>query len=620
MCGIVGVIADRPVDPAVVAAMRDTLAHRGPDHAGLWSSAGRQLVLGHRRLAILDLSPDANQPWVSHDGRFVIVFNGEIYNFRALRRELERGGVSFRTQSDTEVLVEAYRAWGPACLARLSGMFAFALWDQTEHRLFCARDRAGEKPFYYALANGCFLFGSELKALLAWPGFPRRLHYPALIDFLTLGFVPDPKTIWEGIHKLPPGCALTVRADPGGSLTLPPPERWWDFEMTPAPAGSDWGERFLGTLEHAADEMAVADVPLGAFLSGGVDSSSVVAALSRSSHEVRSFTVGFENDAYDERPWAAQVAKLYATRHTERLVDTNDVKRVFERLVWHFDEPFNDYSYLPTYYVCREARRQITVALSGDGGDELFAGYRKYQRLALRSGWSRATPRPLLALLARLLPQERPLRRTLEQYGMDDRRALRDALTLGFAETDLRRVARGRLARELAHYSAAQAVDAVLERAPPERVGLINAMRYLDLKLTLGAGILTKVDRASMAVSLEVRPVYLHRDLLALAAATPPALLASRREGKKAVKKALERWLPRDVLYRRKMGFALPLSAWLRADGADLLQPPSSALVNDNLAPSLFVQLAGAHRSGRGDFAARLHSLAFLDRWAAQWL
>jgi asparagine synthase (glutamine-hydrolysing) len=600
--------------------MRDTLAHRGPDHAGLWHSADRRLAFGHRRLAILDLSPDANQPWVSHDGRFVIVFNGEIYNFRSLKKKLERGGASFRTHSDTEVLVEAYRAWGPACLERFSGMFAFALWDQMEQRLFCARDRAGEKPFYYALASGCFLFGSELKALLAWPGFPRRIHYPALIDYLTFGFVPDPKTIWEGVNKLPPGCALTVRVDGGAIAALPRPVQWWDFEVTPVEPIPDWDERFLGTLEHAAEEMAIADVPLGAFLSGGVDSSSVVAALSRRGHEVRSFTVGFDKDAYDERPWAARIAQRYTTRHTERLVGTEDVKRVFERMVWHFDEPFNDYSYLPTYYVCREARRAITVALSGDGGDELFAGYRKYQRLALRSTWGRALPHWFVALLARLVPHERPLRRTLEQYGLNDRRMLADCLTLGFAPSYLRRFARGRLAQELTHYSAAESVDAILERARPERVGVINSMRYLDLKLTLGAGILTKVDRASMAVSLEVRPVYLHHAMLALAAATPPTLLADRREGKKAVKRALKRWLPTDVLYRRKMGFALPLAAWLRADNADLLNTPSSPLVEENLAPSLYAQLADVHRSGRGDFAARLHSLAFLDRWAAHWL
>jgi asparagine synthase (glutamine-hydrolysing) len=336
--------------------------------------------------------------------------------------------------------------------------------------------------------------------------------------------------------------------------------------------------------------------------------------------DVRSFTIGFEDRRYDERAWARQVAEQYHTRHTVRVVHPDDVGQVFERLVWHFDEPFNDYSYLPTYYVCREARASITVALSGDGADEIFAGYRKYQRLALRNRWSGLLPKPLLRGVAALLPHELPLRRTVSQYGLDDSRMLTDALTLGFGGASLRGEARGALARELAHYDPADVVRTHLELAPPGRVGLINAMRYLDLKLTLGAGILVKVDRASMAVSLEVRPVYLHRDMLALAAATPAQILAEPSQAKSAVKSALRAWLPESVLYRPKQGFAMPLGAWLREGDGGLLREPSSAAVGDLLDPTLYARLRAAHATGRADGTARLHSLAVLDRWCAKWL
>jgi asparagine synthase (glutamine-hydrolysing) len=347
----------------------------------------------------------------------------------------------------------------------------------------------------------------------------------------------------------------------------------------------------------------------------------VTAALARRGHDVRSFTIGFEEQRYDERPWARTVAALYHTHHTERVVHPDDVGQVFDRLIWHFDEPFNDYSYLPTYYVCREARTAITVALSGDGADEIFAGYRKYQRLALRQRWSGVLPRPLFRHAAALLPRETPMRRTMHQYGLDDSRMLADALTLGFDAGSLRSAARGALAHELAHYDPTDVVRTHLERAPPTQVGLINAMRYLDLKLTLGAGILVKVDRASMAVSLEVRPVYLHRDMLELAAATPADLLADPRQAKSALKSALRAWLPEALLYRPKQGFAMPLGSWLRADDRGVLRKPdANSPLAELIDPALYADLHAAHAAGAADGAARLHSLALLDRWCARWL
>jgi len=273
--------------------MRDELAHRGPDHAGFWSSEDGRVCLGHRRLAIVDLTADANQPFVAGDARYVITFNGEIYNFVALRRELAGHGVHFRTRSDTELLLEAFRFWGEDCLNRLSGMFAFAIWDSVDRVLFCARDRAGEKPFYYAPSPTRFLFGSELKAIACWPDFNRRLSCEALIDYLSFGFVPDPRTIWEDCRKLPPGHCLWVRVGHGGRPVVDSPVAWWDMQFRPDTSVRDWGPVIRDCLTSAASEMTVADVPVGTFLSGGVDSSSVTAALARTGKSVRTFTVGF---------------------------------------------------------------------------------------------------------------------------------------------------------------------------------------------------------------------------------------------------------------------------------------------------------------------------------------
>jgi len=600
--------------------MRDELAHRGPDAAGVWRSPDGRVCLGHRRLAIIDLRAEANQPWVSHDGRFVVTFNGEIYNFLRLREELERAGVRFRTRSDTEVLVEAYRAWGESCLARFSGMFAFALWDAVERRLFCARDRAGEKPFYYAVIDGAFVFGSELKAVVAWPRFRKRLDFRALADFLTFSFVPDPRTIWEGAHKLPPAHRLVVDVPVSGALRVAPPVPWWDLRFQPDSQVVDWTPRILSALTTAADEMSIADVPLGTFLSGGVDSSSVTAALSRAGHDVRSFTIGFAEAGHDERPWARRVAAQYHTEHTERLVEPADVDAVFDKMVWHFDEPFGDYSYLPTFYVSREARQAITVSLSGDGGDEVFAGYRKYQRLALREGWGWAMPRPVAAAGARLFSSTTPAFRTLQQYGAEPSAMLADSLVLGFPRQALLRDTRGELARAVRDYDSLDIVRAMLVRADPRQVGLINAMRYLDFKLTLGSGILVKVDRASMAVALEVRPVYLHRALLDVAVSIPPARLADRRQAKKVLKTALAGWLPRDLLHRRKMGFAVPLAHWLRGGMAKaFVDTERHTRLDDLFDPGLVSRLMSAHARGTADFTARIHSLVFLERWLRKW-
>jgi asparagine synthase (glutamine-hydrolysing) len=625
MCGIVGVLSGDPVEPTVVDQMRDQMVHRGPDDGSSWRSSDGRVCFGHRRLAIVDLTPEANQPFTSTDGRFVITYNGEIYNFRALRAELEHCGAQLRTRSDTEVLLEAYRYWGAAFLSRLSGMFAFAIWDKEERQLFCARDRAGEKPFYYASINGSFLFASELKALVQWPEFRKSPNYEALIDYLCLGFVADPKSIWQGVHKLPAAHWMVVTLEDQATPEVSAPKAYWDLEFAPDYSVSDWGPAIRETLAAAAHEMSFADVPVGAFLSGGVDSSSVVAALSQAEHDVRSFTIGFTEAGYDERGWARDVARRYGVSHSERVIAADDISPVFERLLWHYDEPFNDYSYLPTFYLCREARGHVTVALSGDGGDEMFAGYRKYQRLALRDRVRRVLPGLVGSGLVRsthaVLPPSSPLRRTMGQYGLPEPDAYLDMLSTGFSVANLRSVARGPLAEALAHYTPIDVVEPLVRTANPRAVGAINTMRYLDLKLTLAGDILTKVDRASMAVSLEVRPVYLHRDVMDLARRIPAERLADRQHAKRALKSALEPWLPNSVLYRPKMGFAMPLKSWINGD-LDQLLPGADVQsgIDGLLDQQLLKTMLDAHAAGKSDMTSAIHSHVFLTNWLATWM
>jgi asparagine synthase (glutamine-hydrolysing) len=619
MCGIVGAIATRPIEPQTLVAMRDLLAHRGPDHAGLWMSGDRCVALGHRRLAILDLRPEANQPFISHDGRYAITFNGEIYNYKELREELRACGVDFRTQSDTEVLVEAYRFWGEACLERLSGMFAFAIWDARERKLFCARDRAGEKPFYYAALGDAFLFASELKAIVRWPGFVKQLNYPALVDFLTFGFVPDPKAIWENCFKLPPGHCMYVRAD--GTIAGPP-RAYWDLQFDPDYSVSDWNPAILETIQKAAKEMTVADVPVGAFLSGGVDSSSVTAALAKAGCKVRTFTIGFDDQAFDERKWARLVASRFGTSHTEKIVVPSEIAADFEKLIWHYDEPFNDFSYLPSYYVCREARQFITVALSGDGGDEIFAGYAKYRRLSVRQKLEDRIPRALRKLAFSgadfVLSEASQVRQITGPYAQSAPELLLDMLTTCFPLPVLRSSSRGALAQTLKEYSPLDVLKPLLSKAPPAEIGFVNAMRYLDLKLTLAGDMLVKVDRASMAVSLEVRPVYLHRELMELAARIPPAELADSKHAKKALKSALRAWLPDSVLYRPKMGFGVPLKSWMKQELSGFFGAASGHGEIEELFDS---KSAGAAMAGASDsrLASTAHSVSLLGAWMAKW-
>jgi asparagine synthase (glutamine-hydrolysing) len=622
MCGLAGIVlannSDR-VNENLLLAMRDAQYHRGPDEAGLYM--GKGVGLGHRRLSIIDLT-NGQQPMVDEAAGLVLIYNGELYNFKSLRAELEALGTVFGSHSDTEVLLRAWHQWGEACVPRLVGMFAFGVWDMRAQRIFLARDQLGIKPLYYGFTDaGDLVFASELKGLLAHPDVERQLDPQALEDYLALGYVPDPKSIYRGIRKLPPGHWLTWCA----GEAEPVARQYWDVPFNrDADVTSDEAMAQLHKLlDEAVASQMVADVPLGAFLSGGVDSSAVVASMSRASLQpVRTCSIGFDHAGFDETVYARQVAKHLHTQHFEQRVSADDYT-LLDTLAAVYDEPFSDSSALPTYRVCELARTQVTVALSGDGGDENFAGYRRYRLHAWESGLRARLPlglrKPMFGLLGSIYPKAdwapRPLRAktTLQALTRDDVEAyFHTVSTTSMAMRQ--RLYSASFKRELQGYTALEVFRSRAKHAPTDQPLLLA--QYLDLKTWLPGDILTKVDRASMAHSLEVRVPLLDHRLVAWASSLPPALKLKGSTGKYIFKKALERDLPHDVLYRAKMGFSVPLAVWLRGP---LAQQVREALLHGAVAecgyfePSMLERLLREHAGGRYDHSATLWSLLMLD-------
>jgi asparagine synthase (glutamine-hydrolysing) len=607
------------VDDKVLLAMRDAQLHRGPDEAGLYF--GRGVGLGHRRLSIIDLS-HGQQPMVDEAAGLALVYNGELYNFQSIRAELEGCGVVFHSRSDTEVLLRAWQRWGEACLTRLVGMFAFAIWDMHAQRIFLARDHIGVKPLHYGFTcSGDLVFASELKGLLAHPGVERRLDPQALEEYMAFGYVPDPKTIYRGIFKLPPGHALSWRAGEPN----PVPRQYWDvpFSLAVDVTADEAVAQLRGLLDRSVGSQMIADVPLGAFLSGGVDSSAVVASMSRtSSQPVRTCSIGFDHAGFDETFYARRVAQHLHTQHFEQRVSADDYG-LLDTLVAVYDEPFSDSSALPTYRVCELARTQVTVALSGDGGDENFAGYRRYRLHAWESGLRARLPsalrKPLFGLLGSIYPKAdwapRPLRAktTLQALARDDVEAYFHSVSTTSAALR-QQLYSANFKRELQGYSALAVFREHARRAPTDHPLLLA--QYLDLKTWLPGDILTKVDRASMAHSLEVRVPLLDHRLVEWASSLPPGLKLRGGVGKYIFKKALESDLPRDVLYRPKMGFSVPLSAWLRGP---LAQRTREAMLTGAIAECGYFEaatldrLVQQHLAGRRDHSATLWKLLMLD-------
>ncbi|GAB6067003.1 amidotransferase 1, exosortase A system-associated [Methylothermus subterraneus] len=625
MCGIVGLIdleSQRPVDRELLEQMNQTQIHRGPDGEGVYLAPG--LGLAHRRLAIIDLAGSA-QPMSTPDGRVTVTYNGEIYNFKELRRELKAQGYLFRTQGDTEVILYAWLAWGEACVKRLRGIFAFGLWDEAQKVLFLARDPLGVKPLYYApFADGWLGFASELKALKKHPKLDRRLDLEAVEEYLAFGYVPDPKTIYRGAFKLPPGHTLTVR--PGQPLGEP--VCYWDVRF--APTVRDAREAAQGLIAHlkqAVKMQLVADVPVGAFLSGGVDSSAVVAMMAGlMDRPVEACSIAFGDPAFNETEYAKEVAGRYGARLCVYQVDPDDFS-LLERLSGLYDEPYADSSALPTYRVCELARQQVKVVLSGDGGDENFAGYRRYRwhlyEERLRAWLPLSLRRPLFGLLGRLYPKldfaPRFLRAksTLESLARDSVEGYFHSVAV-LGDGLRAKLYSASFKKALAGYRAVSVFYRHLEKAPPHP---LSRVQYLDFKTYLPGDILTKVDRASMAHSLEVRVPILDPGLVEWVAGLAPELKLRGGEGKYVFKKALEPYLPERVLYRPKMGFAVPLASWFRGPLRDRVR---AALLGERMLdtgwfnPAFLRTLVEQHQLGLRDFSAPIWALLMLEAFLRQ--
>ena len=622
MCGITGIVdlkGRREVSRTLLSRMNETQLHRGPDAGGLHFEPG--VGLGHRRLSIIDLAT-GQQPLFNEDGSVVVVFNGEIYNYQALIPELTRLGHVFRTKSDTEVIVHAWEAWGEACVERFRGMFAFALWDRNRETLFLARDRLGVKPLYYAvLGDSQLVFGSELKALAAHPGLARELDPLAIEDYFAFGYIPEPRTIYRMARKLPPAHTLTLRR----GEPVRAPREYWDVRFTlDNPIGeADAQAEFVERLRESVRLRMISEVPLGAFLSGGVDSSAVVATMAGVSEQpVNTCSISFSDPTYDESAYARQVAKRYRTRHFVDNVDSDDFGLV-DLLARTYDEPYADSSAIPTYRVCQLARRHVTVALSGDGGDESFGGYRRYRfhtmEERLRSMLPLAVRRPAFGLLGRVYPKadwapqvfrakttfEALARSSVEGY-FHSVSILSDAMRARLYSNAFKAELGGYNAVELFHRHAARA-------GTDDGLGLAQ---YLDLKTYLVGDINTKVDRASMQHSLEVREPLMDHPLVEWLASLPSSLKIRGNESKWLLKKAMEPHLPHEVLYRRKMGFSVPLARWFRGP---LRSRVREALLGGRLAETgwfnsgYLAQLLAQHDSGVRDHSAPIWTLLMFD-------
>jgi asparagine synthase (glutamine-hydrolysing) len=637
MCGIAGFLSAsglRHDAERVLGRMTLTIAHRGPDDSGAWLDQPAGVALGHRRLSIIDLSAAGLQPMASASGRYVIVYNGEIYNYRVLRRELESlGTTGWRGHSDTEVILRAMDQWGiRGALERLNGMFAFAVWDRELRKLTLARDRIGEKPLYYGRVGGTFLFGSELKALAAHPAFESEVDRDALTLYLRHNYVPAPHSIWRGISKLPPAHLIEVSQ---GGRTIGAPQRYWDFRAVaeagaaePLPDGPELVDQLESLLKEAVAMRMEADVPLGAFLSGGIDSSTVVALMqAQSPRPVRTFTIGFHEQRYNEADHAREVAAHLGTDHTELYVTSKDALALIPRLGSIWDEPFSDSSQIPTYLVSELTRRHVKVSLSGDAGDELFGGYHRYiqaMRLWKAMAWSPPGARRLAArlfdaplagktadALAGLVPRYRMLN-------------LADRLPK-VGQVIAERTPEALYRRLVSHFKSPEEIVIGGREPPTALTGAVppfgdfrQTMMYLDTVTYLPDDILAKVDRAAMAVSLESRVPFLDHRVVEFAWRLPMSAKIKGGKGKHILRQVLYRHVPRHLVERPKMGFGVPIDDWLRGplrDWAEDLIGESRLRTEGFFVPGPIRKLWDEHVSGRRNWHYYLWDILMFQAW-----
>ena len=619
MCGIAGIVDfEKAPSLDILRRMTDAIRHRGPDGSGSFHDG--PAALGHRRLAIIDLKT-GDQPILSRDGKSAIIFNGEIYNYRRVRTALAAMGAGFDTESDTEAILRAYEAYGADCVRHLRGMFAFAIWDGRDQSLFLARDRVGIKPLYYAWNGRRLLFGSEIKAILESPDLDRSIDPLAIDDYLTYLYIPAPKTIYREIRKLPPGHTLRVSRE---GIAL---REYWDLSFEPR---SDLGEtRYIAEVQDALRDSVqchlMSDVPLGAFLSGGIDSSAVVATMaSLMPDPVKTASIGFTEGGFDELPFARMVGSAFHTENREKVVEAS-AAAILDTLVWHFDEPFADSSMVPTYYVSQVARERVTVSLSGDGGDENFAGYRRYRFDVLENRVRGILPagvrRPVFGTLGSVYPKADWLPRVFRAKTLLTNLALSPERgyghTMSWFTPEWKRVLyRPELQRQLADYDPHSVLEAHFART--EGWDPLSRIQYVDIKTYLVDDILTKVDRASMAHSLEVRVPLLDHEFMERAAEIPSSYKLRGGEGKFIFKRSLRGTLPSEVIDRPKMGFTIPLARWFRKElrpmfESNVLAP--DAYVAEHFHGEAIQRMWSLHQQGRRDFAPYLWALLVFEKW-----
>lgn len=642
MCGIVGYRTNdsflelKEKLPEAVGS----LSHRGPDDSGVFFDPEKGVGLGHRRLSIIDLSREAHQPMASDDEKVVLVYNGEIYNFKEIRATLQGHGHQFRTQSDTEVVLKSYLQWGTDALKRFVGMFAFAIWDRINERLFLARDRLGIKPLFFYWSNGLFLFASELKAIMALPGFERDVDTDAIPLFLHYQYVPAPKTIFRNTFKLLPGhCAIYEK----GTFSV---RSYWDFSrINPYVRDAAQSEvEALNTLESllkvSVSNRLLSDVPLGALLSGGIDSSLVVALMQEvSASPVRTFSIGFEEKGYDEAPWAAKVAKHLGTRHTEFYIQPEDARDIIPRLPEVYDEPFADSSAIPTFLVCQLARSQVTVALSGDGGDEQFCGYVRYWMVQSMAKILNQIPGGLRAMLALFLkkipiswvescyvPWQAYLPQRFRVANFRDKWQKLLYLMKSSQISDIYRATISLWSRDEIHELLGRGiVPGLFEEVFNETKGwpVLSRLMEVDRRTYLPDALLTKVDRASMAVGLEVRVPLLDHRVVEYSSGLPDRFKYRNGTGKYLLKQLLFRHFPEGLFKRPKMGFGVPLGNWFRLYLKEMLLDylSSDRLKKEGLfSPDVIERQIKEHLLGGADHHQRLWALLMWEMWRARWV
>lgn len=618
MCGISGIFEYHRTDvmPAqIVSRMNDTLAHRGPDDAGVYADIG--IGLGHRRLSIIDVA-GGHQPLSNEDGTVWVLLNGEIYNYAEMSADLKSRGHRFTTKSDTEAIAHCYEEYGEGCFERLRGMFAIAIWDARKKQLVLARDRVGKKPLFYAATEKGILFGSELKAVLAGDSLPRDVDYESLADYFSYGYIPAPKTIYRAVRKVLPGHYLVASRE--GIRE----RQYWDisFRETDQRSEAEWCELLRGQLCEATRIRLMSEVPLGAFLSGGVDSSSVVAMMAKtSSTPVVSCAIGFPVKEFDESQYARQVARQMGTEHYEDIVDPDAVS-IIDKLAWHYDEPFADSSAVPTYYVSKAARQHVTVALGGDGGDENFAGYRRYKfdamenrlRSFMPQGFRKAVFGPLGRWYPGLAWAPRVVRgkATFQSLSYSPLEGYFNSISL-FRPSEKPRLFTRDLTAKLGGYESLSVMQQYYDRA--DTADPLSRIQYVDIKTYLPDDILVKVDRAAMAVSLEVRAPYLDHKFMEAVARIPSSLKLRGGEGKYILKKSLEPVLPKDILYRAKQGFGVPLHKWFREDLKDVAYATIFDKTDGLLDQKYLKKIWNDHQSGTFNRARYLWAVLMFRKW-----